>query len=125
MDSRWQSEGFDDDQDDDDDQVQERNLVDPAVEHVRAGVRVARRTPSPGARARSGRHQQRHEGQLGVQPPAGEAVAQPQPEARRERKHHAGRHDAAVELALHHLEALAGYGVLGLGVIDEQPREIK
>ena len=39
--------------------------------------------------------------------------------------HSAGRHDAKVKLALHHLEALLAVLVFGHCMVDEQPRQIK
>ena len=65
------------------------------------------------------------DGELGVQPASGESVTQIQPETEGESQYRTGRHDAAIELALHDLEAFAALLVTGHGVVDEQARQIE
>ena len=71
------------------------------------------------------RDQDGNQRELGMKPAAGNSVTQPEPHPEREGQHRARRHDAEVELALHHLETLDADRVARLRVVDEQARKIE
>ncbi len=71
--------------------------------------------------------QQHHQQQLEVHPAGGVGlgVHGDHPDAEGGGDHRAGGHDAPEQLALHDLEALIARLVTGLGVVDEQPRQVE
>jgi hypothetical protein len=67
-----------------------------------------------------------HQGGLGVQPAAREAIAEPQPKAKPDRQH-AERGDEAVQLARHQQQPLAFGPAVGRnhGQVDEDARQVE
>src|SRR5215831_11527224 len=101
-----------------------RNLVEPAVPdvgfRVRVPCKISQKLPAPHVVGKG----ESDDCELRVQPGAREAEAH-HPDAEHDGKKRARGHDAPVELALHHLEALAARCILGHRVIDEQARQVE
>ena len=112
-------------QDDHGDQDQHRELVEPAVPDVAVAVVVVFEVCDQFAAVNMVGDECRDEGELGVQPAAADAVAEPEPGAEDNCQYRARGHDAVEELALHDLEALAADAVVAHGVVHEQAREIE
>src|SRR5688500_18506156 len=91
----------------------DRDFVERAQPHVAAALAACGEVAQEHAAPRMVNNQKSHKAQLGVQPARGAAEpAEPKPHAEGDGEHRARRHDAPVELALHHHEALGGDAVL-------------
>src|SRR5882672_216024 len=113
-----------DDQDYSGDEQDHRNLVEPSVPDMGLRVPIDGKIAQKLAAVQVVRDGERDHHELGDQPRAREAVAH-QPAAEDDRQYRPGRHDASVELALHDLEAFPARGIVGHGVVDEQPRQVE
>lgn len=104
------SEGPDDDKDHDGQQKQDRDLIEPAIEHVPANVLVTSKPLQLCAAYVVIADQYKDQRQLGVKPAActeQTGIQNDHPYAKHQRGDHRRKHDAAVKLTLHDLEALS------------------
>src|SRR6266567_1131337 len=114
-----------DQQHDADQDRKRRNFVDPAVVDMAVAVAIVLEVLHQLAQPEMVCDEDRDQCELRVQPSAGNAVSKPQPRAGNDRQHRARRHDAVVELALHHLEAFDTDWIASQRVIDEEPRQVE
>src|SRR4051812_22452398 len=81
------SERFHDDEHHDTDQDQHRRLIEPAIPHVPVRIAAVSKSREEPSAPQVIHDQQRDERELGVQPPAGYAEAEPQRKPRQHREH--------------------------------------
>ena len=118
------SERFDDNEDRDRKQQQHGYFVEPAVPGMRAAVGAVFEFFQQRAACMMIADCEDDQRQLGMQPSSLEAVAEPQPDAQRERGNHQHRHEA-VQLAAHQQQARGGDGLGLLRQVDEDARQVE
>src|SRR6266481_3522288 len=95
-----------------------RHLVEPAVPEVRLRIAVVRKVGEQLAAPQVVDDEKCDDPELGVEPAARDAVAEPKPRTEDDGEDRARGHDTPIVLALHYLEPFLARLILRHGVID-------
>jgi hypothetical protein len=102
-----------------------RNFIKPAVINMTMAIAIVFKISEQFTAVYVIDNQHNHEREFGMQPPAGNAIAQPKPQSKENRQYRTGCHNSIIELAFHYFESLDTGRIITHSMIDKQARQIK